>query len=64
MTCLCMYGASLLLSRHREQQLVAAHKVELDDEAAQHRQQLGDYLGEFNRAKEMLVGEIKDLRNQ
>ena len=44
--------------------MVAAHKVELDDVAAQHRQQLSDYLGEFNRAKEMLVGEIKDLRNQ
>lgn len=58
------YGVSSLLRRHREQQLVAAHKVELDGVAAQHRQQLGDYLGEFNRAKETLVGEIKDLREQ
>lgn len=38
--------------------------MELDDVASQHRQQLSDYLGEFNRAKEMLGGEIKDLRNQ
>lgn len=38
--------------------------MELDGVVAQHREQLSDYLGEFNRAKETLVGEIRNLREQ
>ena len=63
--CNCTYNVYVLFySRQREQQLVAAHQVELDSLSAQNQKQLKGFLDDFNTAKDMLNAEIQSLNEQ